>query len=310
MRKLSDDKLMEILKKSYTIQVDKILLFRDSGSVTYTVLSGSEKYFLRVTKPAFQETVAKSVEVHLYLQSERFAVPRIIFTKDDQPYVQINEDEEMYLVILYEFLEGEAVNQETDAGQIGELLGRFHMIMSGYKGKLMKRDRYFMVDRYLDIMRRKRYRKVDEFARYGNELWDTVKDLPQGFCHGDMYSGNIHKTPEGKLYILDFDTSCYSFPMYDLVLIGNMTDYFELQADALQKSKEIYARLLTGYLKYRKLTQEEIRAFYRLIALYHFALQATIIEVFGLDCVDSDFFDRQLEWLYRWREQCQESNVW
>ena len=40
---------------------------------------------------------------------------------------------------------------------------------------------------------------------------------------------------------------------------------------------------------------EEAAAFYDLIALYHFALQDTIVEVFGMDCVDDEFFDCQLE---------------
>lgn len=61
---------------------------------------------------------------------------------------------------------------------------------------------------------------------------------------------------------------------------------------------------LTEYLKYNSLTKAETDAFYDLIALYHFALQATIIEIFGLDCVDHEFLDRQLGWLYQWREAC------
>ena len=56
---------------------------------------------------------------------------------------------------------------------------------------------------------------------------------------------------------------------------------------------------------YSDLMPEEEAAFYDLIALYHFALQATIVEVFGMDCVDDEFFDCQLEWLYKWREQCE-----
>ena len=60
---------------------------------------------------------------------------------------------------------------------------------------------------------------------------------------------------------------------------------------------------MSEYLKYNSLSKAEIAAFYDLIALYHFALQATIIEIFGIDCVDKEFFDRQLNWLYKWREQ-------
>lgn len=131
-----------------------------------------------------------------------------------------------------------------------------------------------------------------------------MKDLPYGYCHGDMYRGNILKTAEGRLYILDFDTSCRGFPMYDLALICNMTDYFQLENDGWRKSQMVYERFLPQYLRHNSLSKRETEAFPDLIALYHFALQATIIEIFGMDCVDEEFFHRQLAWLYQWQEQC------
>jgi len=30
-----------------------------------------------------------------------------------------------------------------------------------------------------------------------------------------VYSGNIHKTPDGRLFMLDFFTSCEDLSMYD-----------------------------------------------------------------------------------------------
>lgn len=64
---------------------------------------------------------------------------------------------------------------------------------------------------------------------------------------------------------------------------------------------------LPEYLKYNSLSNAEIESFYDLIALYHFTLQATIIELYGLDCVDNDFLDSQLKWLYKWQEQCDQN---
>ena len=80
--------------------------------------------------------------------------------------------------------------------------------------------------------------KTDEFIKYGNTIWEKVKDLPRGYCHGDMYNGNIYKTPDKKLYILDFDTSCNGFPMYDLALICNKTHYFNFDESGYFRSKE------------------------------------------------------------------------
>ena len=299
--------VLKIINENYPMDFDTIEFVRDSGCVAYTVYSNGCKYFLRITKPMFFHTASKSLDIHLFLQKRKFAVPQIIFTKDGLPCVQVRGQEGDYFYVLYEFLEGEEADPEQDAEKIGAFIGELHSVMKDYSGELVKNDRHYYLDRYIDIMRTKGYDKTDEFIAYGENLWKRVKELPYGYCHGDMYRGNILKAVDGHLYILDFDTSCEGFPMYDLALICNITDYFDLEDDGYVKSKKVYDRLLPEYLKYSSLTKAEMEAFYDLIALYHFALQATIIEIFGLDCVDNEFLDRQLEWLYKWQEQCEKN---
>lgn len=307
---MNEEEILNFLEAQYPITVERVEFLRDSGSVAYTVYGKNEKYFLRITKPTYYETAVSSLDIHLYLQSKDCNVPRIIFTQDGNACTPLGKDEEKKYGVLYEFLEGDEVNPEQDAEEIGKLLGKFHAVMESYAGELKKQDRHFFVERYLEILRRKNYKRVEEYVTYGNELWESVKDLPKAYCHGDMYSGNIHKTPEGKLYFLDFDTSCLAFSVYDLVLIANRTDYFEYKEDGYEKTKEVFLRMLPEYQKVRKLSEQEIGAFYRLIALYHFALQATIVEIFGLDCIDEAFIDRQLDWLYRWKEECKQNGTW
>ena len=297
--------ILKIVNENYKINFDTIEFIRDSGCSAYAVYSNGYKYFLRITKPMFSDTSSKSLDIHLFLQKQGFDVPLIIFTKDGLPCVQVSGEEGNCFYVLYEFIEGEEVDPEQDAEMIGAFIGKLHSVMKGYPGELIRNDKYYYVDRYINIMRTKHYDKIDEFIAYGEELWKRVKDLPYGYCHGDMYRGNILKTTEGRLYILDLDTSCEGFPMYDPALICNITDYFELEDDGCAKSKKVYERFLTEYQKYNNLSKEETEAFYDLIALYHFALQATIIEIFGIDCVDNEFLDRQLKWLYKWQEQCE-----
>jgi hypothetical protein len=42
--------------------------------------------------------------------------------------------------------------------------------------------------------------------------------------------------------------------------------------------------------------------------MYHFQLQATMLELYGYDTETIEFFDRQYDWLMRWKEQCQKMN--
>ena len=291
--------ILGILNEYYPMHFDRYEILRDAGSVSYAVFSSNDKYFLRVIKPAYLDNAVIGTDIQVYLQNQGFPVPLVISTKNDLSYVKTDDG----LFILYDFVEGSESNPEQDAEAVGTLIGKLHHTMKEYTGELIKRDKHFFIVKYIEILKKKQYPKADEFLMYGNALWDKVKDLPRGYCHGDMYDGNIHKVSDGKFYVLDFDTSCEGFPMYDPTLFCNKTHYFDFDENGYEKSKMVLSRFLPEYLKYNTLSQKEINAFSDLIALYHFALQAMVIANYGLDCVDNAFLDRQLDWLYRWQEQ-------
>ncbi len=47
---------------------------------------------------------------------------------------------------------------------------------------------------------------------------------------------------------------------------------------------------------------KEIISFPYWVAIRHFQLQATILEIHGVDCIDEGFIDGQLYWLNKWQE--------
>lgn len=299
------EEIIEILNKNYTINFDCIELMRDMGSTSYTAFSGSNKYFLRVIKPALFNTAVTGADVQVFLQNQGFPVPPIIFTNEDLPYVRKADR----LLILYEFIEGNDSDPEQDVEAIGALVGRLHQAMKAYPGELVKHDKHFYIGRYIEILRKKQYPKIDEYIAYGDALWEKIKDLPRGYCHGDMYNGNIRKAFDGKLYIHDFDTSCDGFPMYDPMLICDMTKYFNFDERNFDRSNKVFSRFVPEYKKYIALSQAEIDAFHALIAIQHFSTQATVMEIFGINCIDGTDMDNQLEWLYKWREQCEDKHI-
>ena len=300
------ENIINMLNEHYALTFDRFELLREGGSISYAVFSGDDKYFLRVISPAFFDTAATGADIQVFLRNKGFPVPLIIFTKENLPYIKTNDK----LLILYEFIDGAECEPEQDAKKIGALIGKLHSSMKDYKGRLIKRDKQFYIGRYIDILRKVQYPRVDEYIAYGDDLWEKIKDLPMGYSHGDMYCGNIHKTPEGKLYIIDFDTSCEGFPIYDLALICNRTDFFVYDESRLLNTKTTFEEMLPEYQKFNSISQSEINSFYDIIALYHFTLQATIMEIHGSNCVDSIFLDNQLDWLYRWRKQCDDVFKW
>jgi len=295
---------LDVLNRHYPLRFESAEAVRESVSTAYIARAGGQKYFLRAVKPAFIEGAARGAEIQLFLQGQGFPVPEIILAQSGEACVR----DSGRLYILYAYIEGAEADPERDAEALGALVGKLHRAMRGYPGPLAQLDRQDFIGSYVGLLRAKQYPKADAFAAYGEALWDKVKGLPRGYCHGDMYRGNFLKTPGGALYVLDFDTSGEGFPMYDPALACNRTDYFRFRKNGRRRSAQALARFLPGYLEYSALTQAETDAFYDLIAIYHFALQARILELHGPDCVDTEFLDRQLDWLCRWREQCDKIN--
>ena len=300
--------ILEILKTYYKINIITVEFLRDVGGISYIISDNNQKYLLKIIKQAFINTCKQSIDIMIYLANQDFPVPKIIRTEDEKPYVITDENGIEIVYVLFEFIEGREPELGEKIEEIGELTGKLHVFMKKYDGKLTVRDRSFYIDRYIDILRRKKYpeEKLSFFIQYGNELWGNIKDLPKGYCHGDLHRGNLLLTQFGSIYMFDFDTSCYAFPVFDIMVMCDETNYFDFDIQGYNTTTSIYQQFLKGYIKYNSLTDLEISAFYKLIAVHHYQLQATIIELFGLDCIDEKFIDNQRTWLMNWREQCKQ----
>jgi Ser/Thr protein kinase RdoA (MazF antagonist) len=304
---INDEEILSELNNNHLTKFDNIVFTRDGGSLSYIVYSNEQRFFLKIIRPEFLDTALQSVDIQLYLYHNEIPVPKIIFTKDDKPYISVEYENGKHLYILYEYVEGHEPDINKDAEKIGCLIGKFHRTMQNYTGELVTRNKSYFIDRYIEILRRKNYpnEKLKTYIEYGHFLWEQVKSLPYGYCHGDLNRGNLHQTPEGDLYLLDFDTSCRAFPMYDIMMVCNCTDYFNYDSNGFKETREIFDSFLTGYLQQHTLSKSEWFAFNDLVSILHYQLQATIIEIYGLDCVDEKFIDNQLNWLLKWKKQSQ-----
>ena len=111
------------------------------------------------------------------------------------------------------------------------------------------------------------------------------------------------ETAEGKIYLLDFDTDCLAPRMFDVMVMCDMTDYFNIRAADIVTTRAVFQSFLAGYTRYVPLTEREKASFSDWVVIRHFQLQATIVEIFGMDCIDNDFIDSQLQWMKSWEEQ-------
>lgn len=297
---MNDIKILELLRKNYDINTDSITFNRKGGCVSYIVNCDNEKCFLKIIDNAFLDTAIQSIDIQQYLIKNDFPVPKIINTKDNSPYF-INENQ---LFVLYEYIDGVEPNLDDNAERIGKLVGKLHKLMSSYSSELTTHNKEFFVDRYIDILLKKHYpdEKLNEYIEIGNQLWNSVKDLPCGFCHGDLHRDNLLKTEDNKIYVLDFDTACFAPQLFDIAVMCDTTDYFNFNKNEFYHTTDIFNGFISEYSKYNQI-DFTINQFYDFIALRHFQLQATIVEINGLDCIDEKFIDKQLEWIKQWRKQ-------
>lgn len=308
---MKEKEILCTLADYYDINCTDLEFLRKGGCTSYCVWSEDEKYFMKIIPSTFIDTAKQSLSILMYLHEKGFPSPYVILSKQGFPYIEVDTLEGKVLWVLYEYIDGQEPYQGEDTEAIGALIGQLHSIMQDYKGNLQIHGKEFFIDRYINILKKKNYNanKIDAFSEYGDILWRRIEKLPRGYCHGDLHRGNLLRTLSGKYYLLDFDTSCHAFPTYDIMVMCNSTDYFDFDDKGYQNSKETYETFLKGYTKYRTLSEIELEAFYDFIAIYHYQLQATIIEIYGLDCVDDKFLDKQLDWLMKWREQCKRHNM-
>ena len=302
---MDEKALQDILTSDYGIESPSLEFLREGGAHTYIVNSGN-RYLLKVIGSAFSDTSRQSVSIMRFLEENGFPVPKTILTKRGEAIFETETEGEKKLILLMEFIDGDEPDLEKCASEVGGIVGRFHQLMEKYPDEAVPKGREFFIGRYLEFLRKKNYPRIAEYEELGERLWDKVKDLPKGWCHGDLHRGNLLQNADGRIHLVDFDTVCNAPVMFDVMVMCDMTDYFNLKQQDIELTGEVYQRFLSGYSDYHKLSREEILSFPYWVAIRHFQLQATILEIYGIDCIDEGFIDGQLYWLNKWLEEVPE----
>ncbi|MDF2944633.1 MAG: aminoglycoside phosphotransferase [Herbinix sp.] len=261
---------------------------------------GVEKYVLKLFRSKHTSQAIQSIEIMKYLYEAGFPTALIIPTANGMLYFTINLQEEIRIGVLYEFVDGIEPDKGKSIENIGEQTGKLHNLMKNYKANICHHTKSFFIDRYINLLTEMHYPRTEQFKIHGDMLWKRVEGLSNGVCHGDYHTGNMILNNEGQLVVFDFDAAAYAFPLYDIAVICDMTDYFEFSEQGYVETSRMLQRFLRGYNKFNTVEQEEINFVYDLIAIRHFEVQATIIDNLGFACIDEKFIDDQFEWLMKW----------
>lgn len=300
---LSDSaRLVKIINDAYNLGCTGIHLHREMIGYVYFADTGKERYVLKIYRPFNTQQALQSIEIIHYLRKHDYPAVPIIPTADNRMYITLTVPEGESIGVLYAHIQGTEPNLDTEITRIGQQTAELHNLMEKYPKPLVRRGKGFFVDRYIDILKQLHYPpdKVYRLADYGCELWSRIEKLPNGFCHGDLHSGNMLQTD--KEYILfDFDIASDSYSIIDVSTLSDKSNFNRLTEPACAETMRMFERFYQGYSRVRSLSSLEIAAIFDFIPVRHYELIATITDCQGLDNLSLQFLDQQFDWLMQWR---------
>lgn len=295
--------LLESINDNYNLYLTDITLYREMIGKVYFLKNNLQRYVFKLHRPFNTNEAIQSVEIIKYLREQNFPVVNIIPTKTNELYTTYQTIEGLSVGMLYEFVDGIEPNLNQDIMIIGKQVGLLHNLMAKYPTPIISRGKAFYIDRFLDYLSQLKFpdQKIKDLKNFGDEIWDHMKCLPQGFCHGDLHSGNMFKRDK-EFVIIDFDVAANAYSIIDIASLCNDTNFNHLEASSLITTKEKFDRFYQGYSQYRFISEDEKNAMFYFIAARHYELIATITKCQGIDSLSQNFLNQQYEWLMKYKE--------
>jgi Ser/Thr protein kinase RdoA (MazF antagonist) len=298
--------LLAILNRNYPTAVDRISLHREMIGYVYIAKSKARKYVLKLYRWFDSDNALRAIDIIQYLSNHDYPVVSIVPTGSGGTHITIPTPQGQCVAVLYDYIDGVEPNIDIELMSIGQQVGRLHNLMKKFPEPLLRRGKAFYIDRFVMILRELEYnpRRVDEIETYGRELWDSLKRLPAGFCHGDLHSGNMLQ-PGPNIYVLfDFDVASCTCSVIDAATLCDGSNFNHFDESAYDQTLRLFERFYGGYSKESAISQVEAAAIFDFIAIRHYELIATITRCQGLDSLSTPFIDEQYDWLMKWKNLC------
>jgi hypothetical protein len=145
--------------------------------------------------------------------------------------------------------------------------------------------------------------RIGDMDQLGKVLWQNMANLPEGFCHGDLHTGNMILNERNEYVLFDFDVCALAYPLIDVATPCDASNFNVFDEAAYDRTARVFDRFYRGYSQARVLTEAEISALYDFIAIRHYEIIATIVETRG-ETLDTAFMDEQYGWLMDWKNLC------
>jgi spectinomycin phosphotransferase len=215
----------------------------DSNAERFKLLDEKDNaYFVKVSR----EVSGKNLMLLSYLSK---ALGGYIITPIENHNAELYTKCEDYFIVVFPFIEGKNGFEETltsiDMKTIGKIIKDLHLIDAAYLEDKFAIRRYshnpVFRCRVRDMLKTLRHTKtedslilelrdfinsvkaqLDDILYILDNLSDSIvdKDNILSLCHTDIHAGNILKTSDSKLYIVDWDQAAIGPKELDLLFFG------------------------------------------------------------------------------------------
>ena len=276
----SADILKKVIDNYDSCFLDVMCMFEYRGlNDIYKCTSGDQSFFFKIyaRKDINEVAIEAEIEVVNHLKRSGLSVAYPITMKNGQYILPIEMPEGTKYGVLFSEAEGIPCNNdmldEREVLEIGHLIADMHTMLDAIPmvPKRWKLDDRLFLDRSIELL--ENYNKFNPHVEL-SFLKDVVKELKEQIqakarswnwvlCHGDIFTGNIHRRNDGNLSIYDFDFCGYGWRAYDMSpFLGNFGT--GVREDAVDQRKRRLEYFLRGYKNAGSLSDAEIEAAYKI----------------------------------------------
>lgn len=302
---LNTTKLKEIIEKCYNFTVVDLKLHREMIGFIYFAQTSLKRIVIKLFRSFHEKQAISSLKLNHFLRKHNFKVPSIILARDNSLFLKIKYEKEYFILAIFEFIDGETPQISQNVKYIGKYVKNLHDLMKLYPYTIINHGKEYYIDRFVHLLHSLEYdpSRISKLENFGTLIWKKMGNLSKGICHGDLHSGNMIQTSKGNIYLLDFDTTSWSFPIIDIATICDQSDFNHLQESAFDETHYFIETFMKGYNK--RLNNDEFQGVFYFIGARHYELIATIAEARGNERISREFLDQQYFWLMEWQKICE-----
>jgi spectinomycin phosphotransferase len=243
---IPDEKIAASVQYDYGLAADTITflpLGADMNTAVYRIETHDQTPYLFKLRSGDFPPGSVTIPNYLYEQELNQIIPPLP-TIDGRLWTTLDQ----YTVILYPFIEGkngyEVEMTDEQWLTFGTAMHRFHT--TNFPASLTRTVRHEtyssqwrdMVRHYLGHSKGRSFEDplsaelaaylkdkqgiIQKLINHAEKQLQTIQSQPPPFivCHADIHAGNVHITPDGTLYIIDWDTLIMAPKERDLMSIG------------------------------------------------------------------------------------------